>query len=276
MTTKGHIFLAQNSDVDYVRQAYALALSIKKHNTQHNKTCLVTRDVVPEEYKHAFDYIVDIPWGDQAVNSVWKVENRWKLIYATPFDENIVYDTDMLLLNTNDHWWEFLSKKDLVFTSNVFDYRGNQIQDDYYRKTFTSNDLPNLYVGVFYFKKAQLAYEYFTWLQLITENWKDFYKDALPTSAQNFYSMDVSSALAVKFMDCQSEVLIPKTLSPSFIHMKPAIQGWKSKPPRWTSVVNSQLTAAGQLLVGGYLQHGVFHYVEDEFLTSTVIDTLRA
>jgi hypothetical protein len=70
MTTKGHIFLAQNSDVDYVRQAYALALSIKKHNTQYNKTCIVTNDPVPEEYKHAFDYIVDIPWGDQAVNSV--------------------------------------------------------------------------------------------------------------------------------------------------------------------------------------------------------------
>jgi hypothetical protein len=158
----------------------------------------------------------------------------------------------------------------------VFNYRGSLIKDDYYRKTFTNNNLPNLYVGVFYFKKAQLTYEYFTWLQLITENWKDFYKDNLPTSAQNFYSMDVSSALAVKFMDCQSEVLVPKTVSPSFVHMKPAIQGWKSKPARWTSIINSQLNTDGKLLVGGYLQHGVFHYVEDEFLTNLIIDTLRA
>jgi len=32
--SKGHVFLAQNSSVDYVRQACALALSIKKHNGQ--------------------------------------------------------------------------------------------------------------------------------------------------------------------------------------------------------------------------------------------------
>jgi hypothetical protein len=34
--SKGHIFLAQNSDVDYVRQACALALTIKKYN-KHKK-----------------------------------------------------------------------------------------------------------------------------------------------------------------------------------------------------------------------------------------------
>lgn len=275
MENKGHIFLAQNSDVDYVRQAYALALSIKKHNKKYNQTCLITNDPVPNQYRHAFDHIVPIPWGDQAVQSVWKVENRWKLIYASPFEENIVYDTDMILLNTNDHWWNFLSTRDLFFTSNVFDYRGNIIENNFYRKTFTDSNLPSLYVGVFYFKKAQLAYEYFTWLQLITENWKEFYSNCITTKHQNFYSMDVSSAMAVKFMDCLSEVSTPNIFTPSFVHMKPAIQGWKNRPLKWTSAVSVDFTKEGKLFVGGNLQKGVFHYVEDEFLTDTIIENLK-
>jgi hypothetical protein len=39
--TKGHLIFAQNSGVDYVREAYALALTIKKHN-KINSTCLMT------------------------------------------------------------------------------------------------------------------------------------------------------------------------------------------------------------------------------------------
>jgi len=78
---------------------------------QFNQTCIITNDNIPEEYKHAFDFIVPIPWTDVAKDSAWKIENRWKIIYATPFKENIVYDTDMLLLNSNDHWWPHLSKQ---------------------------------------------------------------------------------------------------------------------------------------------------------------------
>jgi hypothetical protein len=89
--SKGHIFLAQNSDVDYVRQACALALTIKKYN-KHNETCLITNDPVPPLYRHAFDHIVPIPWGDSAIGSAWKIENRWKIIHASPFKENIVYE----------------------------------------------------------------------------------------------------------------------------------------------------------------------------------------
>ena len=57
--SKGHVFLAQNSNVNYVTQAYALALSIKLNNKQHNQTCLITNDTVPDDYRHTFDHILD-------------------------------------------------------------------------------------------------------------------------------------------------------------------------------------------------------------------------
>jgi len=273
--SNGHVFVAQNSTVDYVRQAYALALSIKKHNKLYKDTCLVTNDLVPEEYKHAFDYIVPIPWGDDAEGAAWKIENRWKVIHASPFVENIVYDTDMLLLNSNDHWWKYLEQKDLFFTSTVTDYRGGIINNDFYRKTFTANNLVNVYTGAFYFKKIDRTYEFFKWLEIIIDQWRKMYSENLKKSPQTFCSMDVSSAMALKFMDCEQEFITTGTLVPSFTHMKPAIQGWKTIPAKWTSAVNWYFDDAGNLKVGNFQQHGLFHYVEEEFLTDDIIKKLE-
>ena len=101
--TQGHLIFAQNSDVDYVTQAYALALTIKKNN-KVNSVCLVTNDTVPSKYAAVFDHIVEIPWGDNAEFSSWKIENRWKLIYASPYDETMVYDLDFITLRKlNEH-----------------------------------------------------------------------------------------------------------------------------------------------------------------------------
>jgi hypothetical protein len=267
---KGHVFLAQNSNVDYIRQAYALALSIKIFNNE-NQTCLITNDKVPNEYVHAFDYIVPIPWKDSAMSSQWKIENRWKIIYATPFDENIVYDVDMLLLETNDHWWKYFEDKDLCFTTQVTDYRGNVITDDYYRKTFTANGLDNIYTGAFYFKKVNTAYEFFKWLEIIVTNWSKFYKAYLKNSPQRWCSIDVSAALALRFMGISAT----NAGIPSFVHMKPAIQGWKKVPAKWTNVLNSFVDDSLSLKVGNFQQSGLFHYVEEGFLTTKQLSLLE-
>ena len=70
--------LAQNTEVDYVQQAYLNAMSIKATNNDAN-ICLITNDEVPTKYKPLFDHIVEIPWGDHAKDSDWKIENRWKI-----------------------------------------------------------------------------------------------------------------------------------------------------------------------------------------------------
>lgn len=273
MTEFGHIFLAQNSDIDYVRQAYALALSIKKNN-KINNTCLVTNDKVPLNYSHAFDHIIQVPWGDAAGDSIWKIENRWKLIYATPFKYNLVYDTDMLVLTSNDHWWNFLENKSLVFTSNIYDYRGNIIKDNFYRRTFEENNLPNLYFGLHYFKKDRTAFEFYKWLEVIVKNWKHTYAKYTPEKTQKFCSMDVSSAIAVKLLDAKDQCIIDSA-TPSFTHMKPAIQGWGEFSEQWTNEVSSTFTTDCNLKVANCLQTGVFHYTEDQFLTDDIIRKLE-
>lgn len=270
--SKGHVFLAQNSNIDYVTQAYALALTIKKKN-KINQTCLITNDEVPAGYIHVFDHIVSIPWKDSASKSQWKIENRWKIIHATPFKENIVYDTDMLLLSSNDHWWDFLQHKEVALTSKVFDYKGRTITSDYYRKIFTKNSLPNVYFGIHYFKKKRPAFEFYHWLQFITENYKKVYSEFLPNEQQKFCSMDVNAALALKFMDAVED-FETKSLAPSFIHMKPGVQGWSKIPGRWVDAVGTTFYD-GKLTVGNYIQTGVFHYTDDDFLTQELIEQLK-
>ncbi len=269
--SKGHVFLAQNSDVDYVEQAYALALSIKIHN-QENKTCLITNDSVPEKYRYVFDHIVPIPWKDSAASTQWKIENRWKIIYATPFEENIVYDVDMLLLESNDHWWDYFENKDLCFTTHVRDYRGNVVNSNYYRKSFTRNGLDNIYTGAFYFRKVNTAYEFFKWLEIIVVHWQKFYRIHLKNHAQSFCSIDLSAALALRFMGTH----VDKGGIPSFIHMKPGVQGWKNIPSKWTNVLNSFLDDELNLKVGNFQQSGLFHYVEEGFLTENFIKKLES
>ena len=270
--TKGHVFLAQNSDsVNYIRQAYALALSIKAFNKVHNQTCLITNDLVPDEYKHAFDYIEPIPWGDLASNSRWKIENRWKVIYVTPFDENLVYDVDMFLTRSNDHWWDHLTENDLAFTTEVTTYRNEKVVDNFYRKTFVENSLPNIYTGVYYFKKTKPSYEFFKWLDFIVSNWREVYKKYLKPGYQSQCSIDLSAAIALKFSGIErfeSSIL-------TFAHMKPKVQNWKIHPDKWSSVIDIQLDKNLNLTVGNFFQTKLFHYVEDDFLTNDILSRLE-
>lgn len=271
--TQGHLIFAQNSDVDYVTQAYALALTIKKHN-KVNSVCLVTNDSVPSKYAAVFDHIVEIPWGDNAEFSSWKIENRWKLIYASPYDETMVYDSDMLLLESNDAWWEYFKHKDIVLTNHVVDYKGNLINDTIFRKMFIDNDLPNVYFGFHYFKKTQRAFEFYKGLELVVKNWQEVYAKVAPVSTQKFCSMDVSSAIVVKLLDAFDEFTLPLS-SVTFVHMKKDLQGWLSPSSSWQHSLISHVANNGQISLSNYIQTGLFHYTEDDFLTDSILQILE-
>mgnify|MGYP000454046919 CR=1 FL=1 len=100
---------AQNSKHDYVQQACVAAMSIKLTNP-NSAIALITNDEVPDKYQQLFDHIVAIPFNDASINSEWKVENRWKIYHATPFEETVVIDSDVLILSNLDHWKENLNK----------------------------------------------------------------------------------------------------------------------------------------------------------------------
>ena len=107
--SRGYIVIAQNnSKVDYLSQAYALALNLKlTQSTVNNLTVCVdekTKKLITKKHKAVFDHIVDIPWSDDAEKSKWKIENKWKYYYMSPYDETVILDTDMLFPTDVSYW----------------------------------------------------------------------------------------------------------------------------------------------------------------------------
>jgi hypothetical protein len=267
--------LAQNSNYDYILQACLAAMSIRATNKNAN-ICLITNNDVPDKYKQLFNYIIDIPWGDHAEDYEWKIHNRWKIYHAVPYEETVVMDTDMLVLEDLSSWFNFLQTYDLFFPTKVFTYRNEEVKDNnYYRKAFSKFNLPNIYTGFHWFKKRDLPHEFYTWLEMITNNWQQFYKyHAGGKIYQNTCSIDVSSAIAVKILDCESQVTNSKVKYPSFVHMKQKIQDWNlSYGERWQDRVGVYLNEDLTLRIGNYVQSGVFHYTEKDFVNEKIILT---
>lgn len=276
MSSKGFLILAQNNkDVDYIKQAYALALSIKFSQKTYSSVSLVTNDIVPEEFTSAFDNILPIPWEDSAKDSEWKVENRWKLYHVTPYEETIVLDSDMLFLEDITFWWNYLEPHDLKFCSKIKNYKSDIIKQDLvHRKTFISNDLPNVYFALHYFKKSDAAHEFYKTLEFVVNNWEYCYGQLAPTEYQNWLSIDLASAIAIEILDIAH--LVTDSNGPlEFIHMKPAIQGWALTPSKWQDTVHSLFTSDGELLIANIKQFKLFHYVEKDFITPVILSKLR-
>ena len=271
--TVNFTMLAQNSHEDYVKQACACAMSIRASNPD-SKICLITNDTVPEKYRQLFDDIVDIPWGDKARKSSWKVGNRWKIYHASPYKNTIVLDTDMLVLDNIQQWWNFLQNRDLYYVNKVKTYRGEWFVNDYYRKSFRVHNLPNLYSGFHYFKKCEFSHEFYHWLETVMNNWELFQGQyAGGKYFQKDCSVDVSSAIVAKILDCE-EKIVSKSEYPTFVHMKLHGQNWKSTfTDRWQDRVGVYLNSDLQLKIGNFKQNGIFHYTEKDFLTEEIMNT---
>lgn len=257
MTTKGICIFAQNNDrAKYVEQAYYLAKSIKKFNPSES-VCIITNDDV-SEYSTAFDHVVRIE-QDLTRYSSWRIENRAKVFDLTPYDETIVFDSDVLLTHSTEELWKRLESKDLYFTTEVINHRGNAIrQDNIHRKTFIENDLPNIYSAFFYFKTTEANKEFFDLLQQVVENYQEVYKVMTPSSRQRFCSIDVSIAICCKLLN----VNLCQNIWP-VIHMKTPLQDLQ-KVKNWADSVLVYANDDG-IFINNYKQTGVLHYVEKNF-----------
>lgn len=270
MNDKGFLVLAQNSDSgNYILQSCLLAMSLKA--TNNAPISIVTNDEVPQSYKSLFDKIIPIPFSDDAEDKEWKIENRWKLYHATPYKETIVLDTDMLVLENIDDWWSFLQNYDVYYTSNVYDYRGNIADTSYYRRAFIENNLPNLFSGFHYFKKNDFAMNFYHELETVVKNYGSFYSAVVKKATPSFPSMDVCAAIAATNLDCVDQITNPIVKNPTFTHMKSYCQGWEKVTKSWLDKVGCYINSNCKIKIGNYIQTGILHYTENDFLDKTPV-----
>jgi len=264
---KGFVIFADGKE--YVKQAYLCAMSLKASNNKY-PVSIITSDNVLDKYKWAFDQIIDIPWYEK-VESRFQTEHRWKVYHASPYEETIVLDADVLILHDLEYFWRIMSNYDLYFPTRVFTYRKDLVTSSYYRKAFVANKLPNVYNTLHFFKKNDKCKEYYTWIELISNNWELFYGHFCKEYFPKMPSMDVTCAIAVKIMDIDTEITNVRQDLPMIVHMKSAIQGWKGGTTRWQNRVGVYLTEDLKLKIGNHLQDTVFHYTENDFVTEDII-----
>lgn len=283
--TRGYIVIAQNTaEVDYLRQAYALALNLKQtQSTVSNLTVCVdekTREQLLPKHTRVFDNIIDIPWGDAAENEAsWKINNKWKYFYMTPYDETVVLDTDMLFPTDVSHWWDILSQRDVWATTKVRTYRGDIVESDYYRQYFTANELPNVYTAFFYFKQSDLAAELFAMTEIIFQHWQRFFHRYMPKGKPEWLSGDVAFALAMQLLGIENECTRENIDAvPTFTHMKSHVQNVKGANlnAKWTDSLPTYYKDCKNFKVGNFQQTLPFHYVEKDWLTEKMIKQMEA
>lgn len=256
--SKGYLMVA--TGLDYIHQAEVCAKSIKKTQAINNVSIMTDQPELVSN-KNLFDSIIHIPSQDNNQQEFYRTDIRWKTFHVTPYEETVVLDTDMIFLTDVSEWWKYLSNYDVCFTKNVRTYRNTAIVNNYYRKTFVENNLPNLYCAFHYFKQNQIALDYYLKLKQVCRNYKKYYEIYTPKQTPDLSSMDVNHAITVLEQGLDNYIFEPA----SFVHMKSHVQEWENSNSNWLDTVPFYFTNNMELKIGNYLQHGIFHYTENAF-----------
>lgn len=270
--SKGYLtFVQNNKSTDYLRLAYAQALSIKATQKINQYAVVVddnTFELITDKHRKVFDHIVRMPNGDDAANDRWKLKNEWKALLASPFDETVKLESDMLFTYSVDHWWDIMSVKDLCFTTQVLDYQGCVARSRAYRKLFDDNKLLNVYNGFYYFKKTDLTQRFFDIAKSLFANWDQVKNTLLVGAEDEPGSTDIVFALACRLVGDEN-CYLPGPV-PTFTHMKGAINGWEPMAD-WRAMVYNQFDKTS-LTVGFQRQRVPFHYYQKDFITDNLLD----
>lgn len=216
--TRGFVIMAVGAE-HYLACANTLARSI--HSRMPNaKVSLVTDHQI--DSSDLYDKIIALPYSN-VDDSVWKLANDWQIYEASPYDQTIKLEADMYITRNIDYWWAILANRDLNISTTIRDFRGNITTNDFYRKTITESKLPSVYNAITYFKKSELAQQFYTLVRSIFENWRE-YSELLKFSSEDRATTDVVYAIAANIIGVE-HCTLPTFTEFSMIHMKKEING---------------------------------------------------
>ncbi len=173
---RGYITIAQQSGkVDYLRMAFGLALSLKATQSKvpYLSVFVTPGTKIPKKYVAVFDEVIEIPWGDDAKDKSWKIQNKWKVYHMTPYEETILLDADMIFPTDVSDWWDTLHNRNVWIATQPVTYRGEPVQIGAYRQEFLINQLPMLYTSFLFFRHGSAALELFEMVANVYRGWND-------------------------------------------------------------------------------------------------------
>jgi hypothetical protein len=252
----------KNSQHLYHQMAYLLALSIKRtQKSGYDKVAVVTDD------EETLTLLKATPVIDRVI--FWNEKQHWDgrswMDQLSPWRYTVCLDADMLFTRDYSHWIDYFKNNcELYIASKAYTFRGELIESDFYRKTFTANDLPNLYSAYTWFDKQSLTVEnFFNLGRYIIENPTEFKNLYLDKDVPKVLGTDEAFALAAKILDIEDDISYELEF-PRFVHLKPAIQGFKRQVKNTGSEVGYHFDKKNNFKIGTFAQTDIVHYAQKD------------
>ena len=207
-----------------------------------------------------------LPHGDLATDSDWKLVNDWQVYEASPYDYTIKLEADMYIPRNIDHWWDVLKDRDVVVSSTIRNFKQEISDIRFYRRFIDDNKLPDVYNAITYFKKSEVATQFFMLVKEIFTNWEE-YKKILKCNPQELATTDWVYSIACHIMGVENTTL-PIFTEMSMVHMKQYINGTPTE--NWTDTFIYECLP-NQIRVQTVPQQYPFHYHVKNFCDKIIV-----
>lgn len=267
------LFVAEHENIDYLKLAYSLALSIKLTQKEgYDKVALVINN------KDRVNLLKSSWVFDEVI--VWDEQDFWNgrswMDQLSPWDYTVCLDADMLFFRDYSHWIDFFinNEIDLFLPSKVYTYRGEVVVSDFYRKAFTINELPNLYSFYTFFSNKSKGADFFKLGRHIIKN-PDIFKNLfLSKYKPTVLGTDEAVSLSAKILGLDAVTINDHSI-PRVVHLKPMIQNWPWPADSVSDHVGFYFDTNCQLKIGNYQQYDIIHYNEKSIITDEVVSLLE-
>ena len=210
--TKGVlVFARNNSQIDYVKQAYYMATRVQKFLNIPVSIVTDNSDYLKKtfsDYKSVFDKIIDTGFRDTYTlkryndgtlagrQLEFKNDTRTLAYNLTPYDETLLLDSDFLVNNDvlNNC---FSSNKDFLIYKDAYDLANFR---DYSEFDYVSDtSVPFYWATCVFFRKTVSNKIFFDLLQHIQQNW--FHYNSIFQINRSVYRNDHAFSIAIHIMN---------------------------------------------------------------------------
>ena len=192
--------------------------------------------------------------------------NDWQVYEASPYDYTIKLEADMYIPRNIDHWWDVLKHRDIVVSSTIRNFMQEISDVRVYRRFIDDNNLPDVYNAITYFKKSDVANQFFSIVKDIFENW-DEYKKILKCNQTELVTTDWVYSIACHIMGVEKTTL-PTFTEMSMVHMKAFVNN--NVTENWTDTFVYECLP-DQIRVQTVPQQYPFHYHVKNFCDKIVL-----
>ncbi len=239
--------MAQDTEkISYTKCAETLKKSILRVMPAANIT-IITTDM--------------LPYGD-----LGGFANDWQVYEASPYDYTIKLESDMYIPRDIEHWWDVLKHRDIVVSSTIRNFMQEISDVRVYRRFIDDNNLPDVYNAITYFKKSDVANQFFSIVKDIFENW-DEYKKILKCNQTEIVTTDWVYSIACHIMGVEKTTM-PTFTEMSMVHMKAFVNN--NVTENWTDTFVYECLP-DQIRVQTVPQQYPFHYHVKNFCDKIVL-----